>query len=93
MGIYRQVAGLLAYLGVLYLAFSVFFSATDAFPLGQENPGAYAPFGAAAAIALMVFMVVASAGTYRHIRSFERGLAPAARAVLNGSRPCVHGAS
>ena len=80
MGIYRQVAGLLAYLGVLYLAFSVFFSATDAFPEGQENPGAYAPFGAAAAIALMVFMVVASAGTYRHIRSFERGLPPPARA-------------
>lgn len=74
MGIYRQVAGLLAYLGILYLAFSVFFSATDTFPVGQENPGAYAPFGAAAAIALMVFMGVASAGTYRHIRRFEQGL-------------------
>ena len=80
MGIYRQVAGLLAYLGVLYLAFSVFFSATDAFPVGQENPAAYAPFGAAASIALMVFMLVASAGTYRHIRRFERGLPPPKRA-------------
>ena len=80
MGIYRQVAGLLAYLGVLYLAFSVFFSATDAFPVGQENPASYAPFGAAAAIALMVFMVVASAGTYRHIRRFERGLPPPPKA-------------
>ena len=79
MGIYRQVAGLLAYLGVLYLAFSVFFSATEAFPVGQENPAAYAPFGAAAAIALMVFMTVASAGTYRHIRRFESSLPPPSR--------------
>ena len=76
MGIYRQVAGLLAYSGVLYLAFSVFFSASDGYPAGQENPAAYAPFGAVAAIALMVFMVVASAGTYRHIRNFERSLPP-----------------
>ena len=75
MGIYRQVAGLLAYLGVLELAFRVFFRETDAFPVGQENPAAYAPFGAVTAIALMVFMVVASAGTYKHIRRFERGLA------------------
>ena len=62
MGIYRQVAGLVAYLGVLYLAFSVFFSTTEAFPVGQENPAAYAPFGAAAcrAIALMVFMTAGS---------------------------------
>ena len=79
MGIYRQVAGLLAYSGILYLAFSVFFNATEAFPVGQENPAAYAPFGAVAAIALMVFMVVSSAGTYRHIRSFERRLPPPAR--------------
>ena len=89
MGIYRQVAGLLAYLGVLYLAFSVYFSATDAFPVGQENPASYAPFGAAAAIALMVFMVVASAGTYRHIRRFERGLPPPpkARFIVTRTEP------
>ena len=86
MGIYRQVAGLLAYLGVLYLAFSVFFSATDAFPVGQENPASYAPFGAAAAIALMAFMVVASAGTYRHIRRFERGLPAAPKARFDWTR-------
>ena len=86
MGIYRQVAGLLAYLGVLSLAFSVFFSATDAFPVGQENPASYAPFGAAAAIALMAFMVVASAGTYRHIRRFERGLPAAPKARFDWTR-------
>ncbi len=80
MGIYRQVAGLIAYLGVLELAFSVFFSATDAYTEGQENPAAYAPFGAVVAIALMVFMVVASAGTYRHIRKFERSLPPPPKA-------------
>ncbi len=76
MGIYRQVAGLLAYLGIIYLAFSVFFEATEAFPKGQENPAAYAPFGAVAALALMVFMTVAAAGTYRHIRRLENSLPP-----------------
>ena len=86
MGIYRQVAGLLAYLGVLYLAFRVYFSATDAFPVGQENPASYAPFGAAAAIALMAFMVVASAGTYRHIRCLERGLPAAPKARFDWTR-------
>lgn len=83
MGIYRQLAGTLAYLGVVYVAFGVFFAATEAFPTGQENPEAYAPLGFVIAGALILFMVVAAAGTYRHIRSFERTLAPASKVTVN----------
>ena len=83
MGIYRQLVGTLAYLGVVYLAFGVFFAATESFPTGQENPRAYAPLGFSIAGALILFMVVAAAGTYRHIRAFERTLPPTSKATVN----------
>jgi GPH family glycoside/pentoside/hexuronide:cation symporter len=79
MGIYRQLLFGAAQIGLLALAFDYFFSATEAFPNGQENPAAYPQFGMAAAGIIMFFMVVTVGGTWKHILRFERNLRPAAR--------------
>ena len=86
MGIYRQLISAVVQFALLAVAFDWFFSATEEFPNGQENPAAYPPFGVAGAVAIMFFMMVTFGGTWKHILKFERHLGPATRASFSFSK-------
>lgn len=83
MGIYRQAVSVLAQFTLLALAFDLFFAPTPEFANGQENPDAYPPFGAAAALAIMFFMLISAGGTWKHILRFEQNLGPSVRAPFS----------
>ena len=70
----------------MYLSFGVFFAATESFPTGQENPRAYAPLGFSIAGALILFMVVAAAGTYRTFAPLSARCLPPSKAAVNWSK-------
>lgn len=83
MGIYRQAVSVAAQFTLVGLAMDVFFAPTPEFANGQENAAAYPPFGAAAALAIIFFMVIATFGTWKHILRFEQNLGPSVRAPFS----------
>ena len=86
MGIYRQAISAVVQFALLAVAFDLFFTATEEFPNGQENPAAYPGFGLAGAGAIMFFMLVTFGGTWKHILRFESHLGPAVRAPFSFKR-------
>jgi Na+/melibiose symporter-like transporter len=74
IGIYRQLISAVAQLGLLYVAFSIFFQASPEFANGQENAAAYPPFALVVSVAIMSFMLISASASYRHIRRFETTL-------------------
>jgi Na+/melibiose symporter-like transporter len=49
------------------LAYTVFLKATEEFPNGQLNPAGYGAFGFVGAVAMLVSILISSAGTHRYI--------------------------
>ena len=80
IGIYRQFISAIAQLGLIYVAFSIFFQASPEFANGQENAAAYPSFALAVSFALMAFMLISSSASYRHIKRFEATLSVSQRA-------------
>lgn len=83
MGIYRQVIFAVVMFMLLEVVFQYFFGATEEFANGQENPAAYPQFAIMGAAAIMFFMLVTFAGTWKHILKFERNLGTVTRAPFS----------
>ena len=83
MGIYNQIVGALGRLGLLWLAFEIFFKSTPEFANGQENQAAYPDFALAIAGILIVCMLIGSFATLGRLQQFESKLGPPSGASFN----------
>lgn len=72
LAVLRNIFGAVAQAAIVVLAFDLYFSPTDAYPRGQENPSAYPAYGVAFGIGLGVLILLSAAGTYRRLRLIER---------------------
>jgi Na+/melibiose symporter-like transporter len=71
LAILRNIFAAVAGFSLVAISFDVFFVATPEYPRGQENPGAYLPFGAAVAGVLVLIILLSATGTYRRLRAME----------------------
>ncbi len=64
---YRYFCSYVGWLIALGLAFGYFFVATEEFPVGQFNIGAYAPFAAILSVLMVVSILITAFGTWHRI--------------------------
>lgn len=68
---WRYFFGVLGGLVMMILTFSVFFVPSDAYPVGQLNPGGYWVYALVAAIVMALAMLISALGTHKRIASIQ----------------------
>lgn len=72
---YRYLFGWLGGMTMFLITFVVFLAPTDAYPVGQLNPGGYRTYAVVASIGMIVAIVMSSVGTHPEIKHLPQ-LAP-----------------